>query len=248
MKLVHLLLLTASLLPWSANAFANETAHPDEHSDPHSASHTAESPSVTPLDALNLLKEGNRRFSEGEPSHAHQGAQRRRELASGQKPSAIILSCADSRVPPELVFDQGLGELFTIRVAGNVLGAATVASIEYAIEHLGSRLIVVMGHESCGAVKAALSTGRGKSAGSADLDVLVSMIQPAIETSEGRMPASALEDKTLRKPVMQNVNWVADRLVSRSRLIRKKVEAGQVQIVRAIYGMESGQVDFWLNP
>lgn len=199
-------------------------------------------PGVSPTRALEELKLGNKRFVEGKATHGLADPARRKELAQGQHPSTIVLSCSDSRVPPELVFDKGLGELFTVRVAGNVLGAATVASIEYAVEHLGAKLVLILGHESCGAVKAALSTPLGKSAGSPDLDALISTLKPNLRDF-GREIAS--EDKVLRKPVMTNVDAVGARLLQRSRIIRKRVEEGKLAVVHGIYGLESGLVDFW---
>ncbi|MGZ3699559.1 MAG: carbonic anhydrase, partial [Bdellovibrionota bacterium] len=124
----------------------------------------------TPQALLKELQAGNGRFAS---SHVAT----RKTLALGQSPGTIVLSCSDSRVPPELVFDQGLGRLFTVRVAGNVLTPETVASIEYAVSHLGSRLLVVLGHESCGAVDAALKTPAGGDAGSPDLNQLIREIQ-----------------------------------------------------------------------
>lgn len=197
---------------------------------------------VSPQHAFDSLKAGNQRFVEGKSQDSKRSATRRGELTAGQKPFAIVLSCSDSRVPPELVFDQGLGEIFTVRVAGHALGAGTVASIEYAVEHLGSRLLVVMGHEACGAVKAALTTPAGQSAGSADLDTLVSSITPGLEGTKRDL---ASDDKTLRKPVKSNVDYTTQRLLERSSIVRKKVEAGELKIVKGIYGLGSGKVDFW---
>jgi carbonic anhydrase len=218
--------ISASII-LSLGAFAN-----DSHTGPTG---------LPPEQALQLLKEGNQRFVEGHTDHPHQYVGRRSELAAGQNPHTIVLSCADSRVPPEVIFDQGLGDVFTIRVAGNFVGAAEMASIEYAVAHLGTRLIVVMGHESCGAVKAALSTPKEKSAGSADLDQLVHVIQGNL----GDVTADVSKDKTLRTPVMKNVDSVTDRLVTRSKIVRDAVVRGQVKIVRAIYGLASGKVDIW---
>ena len=177
-------------------------------------------------------------------------AARRKELVAHQDPKVIVLSCSDSRVPPEHIFGKGLGDLFTVRVAGNILGAATVASLEYAAEHLGASLLVVMGHESCGAVKAALTTERGDSAGSLDLDSLVSSIQGNLDRAAelpGRGMASVYhaEDKKLRQAVIGNVDVVAADLMKRSKIIRHRVETGKLKIVRAIYSLESGKVDFW---
>ncbi len=197
--------------------------------------------------AYHDLVAGNQRFVEGTPKPWKADAKLRGELAKGQKPKAIVLSCSDSRVPPELVFDQTIGEVFPIRVAGNVLGAAQVASIEYALSHLGTNLIVVMGHESCGAVKAALATPRGQSTGSIDLDSLIASVQSNLDDKAdagGRAIASA-DDKTLRKPVMQNVDAVAEGLVKRSKIVRDFVATGQVKVVRGVYSLETGKVDFW---
>ena len=194
---------------------------------------------VTATVALKSLRDGNDRYIGGK-TLAVKDAARRKELVAGQTPSAIILSCSDSRVPPEIVFDKGLGEIFSIRVAGNVLGAASVASIEYAVEHLGTHLIVVMGHESCGAVKAALTTPKNQSAGSPDLDTLISSVY-----LDPKDKSSSDEDPRLRKQVIFNVNGVSDQLLKRSAIVRKSVEEGRVTFVRGIYGLSTGKVDFW---
>ena len=120
----------------------------------------ADAPKVSPADALARLKAGNQRFVAGKLQHPHQDSKRRAELAKGQQPFAIVLGCADSRTSPEVLFDQGLGDLFVVRVAGNVLDDHALASIEYAVEHLGAQLIVVLGHQRCGAVQAAKDTVR----------------------------------------------------------------------------------------
>ena len=224
--------LSITLLPATTGVFARDT---------HSAHH-AESKGVPAAAALKMLQEGNQRFVEGKVKHPDQDIPRRKELASGQKPSAIILSCSDSRVPPELVFDQGLGDVFVVRVAGNIVDSAGMASIEYAVEHLGANLIVVMGHESCGAVKAALTTPRGQSAGSPDLDILVSTIQPALGETD---PATTAQDKTIRKPVIRNIDAVADHLLLRSKILREANEKGTLKITRAIYSLGTGKVEFW---
>src|SRR6266404_5054617 len=138
-------LVTAGLLGWSRFSGAAEPAHPDQ-------------PTVSPAEAVSRLKEGNGRYTSGNQQHPHESAERRAELTKSQHPFAIIVSCSDSRVPPEIVFDQGLGDLFALRVAGNVIGDHSLGSIEYAVDHLAVRLIVVLGHQSCGAVKAAKET------------------------------------------------------------------------------------------
>lgn len=200
-----------------------------------------------PDEAYEALISGNQRFSQGTMTHRNQEEARRRALANVQRPFAVVLSCSDSRVPPELVFDQGLGDLFTVRVAGNILGSAQVASIEYAIEHLGAKLVVVMGHESCGAVRATLESVRGKSSGSTDLDWLVSEIRPNVEGEANRLPASlrALADPKFRQPVMRNVDVVTESLIKRSAIVRHALEKDQIRFVRGIYALETGKVDFW---
>lgn len=211
----------------------------------HTTAHAARG--LAFAEAYSELQKGNARFVAGKSLHRKQDPTRRKELAAGQKPHAVILSCSDSRVPPELVFDQGLGEVFPIRVAGNILGAAQVASIEYAVEHLGSNLIVVMGHESCGAVKAALGTKRGETTGSIDLDSLISSVQGNLSygpnAEANRMVAA--EDKKLRAPVMANVDAVASSLANRSKILKKYIGEGQVKIIKGVYSLESGKVDFW---
>ena len=196
-------------------------------------------PAMSAPVALKTLRDGNGRYIGG-TTKALRDSARRKDLVGGQAPSAIILSCSDSRVPPEIVFDRGLGDLFAIRVAGNVLGAASVASIEYAVEHLGTHLIVVMGHESCGAVKAAITTPKNQSAGSPDLDTLIASVY-----LDPKDHSSLTEDPRLRKQVIFNVNGVSDQLVKRSAIVRKAVEEGKVTIVRGIYGLSTGKVDFW---
>jgi carbonic anhydrase len=197
------------------------------------------SKNLAPPAALEALKEGNARFVASTATHCQTGAQVREKLATGQAPNAIVLSCSDSRVPPEVIFDQGLGDVFTIRVAGNVLDAENIASIEYALEHLGSRLIVIMGHDSCGAVKAALETPKGGDAGSPSLDTLVAQIQSNLGARATAM------DKTLRGPVKINVDAVAAALPGRSKIVKESIASGRVKLVRAIYGLADGKVEFW---
>src|SRR5207245_4280782 len=134
-----------SLLAAHHFAFAADPAHPEQ-------------PSVAPAEAISKLKEGNGRYASGNLQHPGQTTERRAKLTKSQHPFAIIVSCSDSRVPPELVFDQGLGDLFVLRVAGNVIDDHSLGSIEYAVDHLAVRLIVVLGHQRCGAVHAAKAT------------------------------------------------------------------------------------------
>lgn len=193
----------------------------------------------SPRESLELLRAGNQRFVENKMTNQRRDEKTRVELAAGQNPFAIVLSCSDSRVPPEMVFDQGLGDVFVVRNAGHVLDPGPIASIEYAIEHLGARLILVLGHESCGAVKAALSNPVGKSAGSVDLDRLVSKIKPYMASFK---PGSS--DKLLRGPVKANTSGVARELIRKSAIVRTRLQLQDVSLVTAIYSMASGQVEF----
>jgi carbonic anhydrase len=190
--------------------------------------------------ALELLQNGNGRYLKQKlRSDGRSGADRKR-LASGQQPHAIVLSCSDSRVPPELVFDQALGEIFVIRVAGEALDSSVIASVEYAVEHLGSKLIVVMGHTQCGAVKAAVAAKAGVSSGSPDLDKLIASIQPHLKTTM-RSPAS----ENFEVEGALNADGVARDLVRRSAIIREKVEKSGLIVKPAVYNLESGKVEFY---
>jgi carbonic anhydrase len=161
----------------------------------------------------------------------------RDRLAGSQNPHTIVLSCSDSRVPPELVFDQALGEIFVIRVAGEALDSSVIGSIEYAVAHLGAKNIVVMGHTSCGAVKATLSAKPGVSIGSPSLDKLVADLKPNLE---GR----ALKDGDLSEDVNINTKAVAANLIKRSEIIRTAVEKGELKVNSALYTLKTGVVDF----
>lgn len=183
-------------------------------------------------EALNRLKEGNSRFVNASPETATQDNVAREQLTGGQAPYAIILSCADSRVVPELAFDTGLGEIFIIRVAGNVANTSSIASIEYAVAHLGTKLIVVMGHQSCGAVGAAIAGGDA----GPNLNKLVSYITPSVE----KLGASANMDEIIK----ENANHSAATLMSQSQIISEAVNSGDVEIVSAYYSLATGAVEF----
>ena len=180
---------------------------------------------------LTRLEEGNGRFTSDKLEGKLQDSSRRDELTNGQQPHTIVLSCADSRVVPELAFDTGLGELFVLRVAGNVANTSTMASIEYAVAHCGSKVIVVLGHESCGAVTAAVAGGDN----GYNLNHLLSHIQPAISANDGG---------TINSVVKTNAKLTAEELVNRSKIIRDAVTSGGVKIVPAYYNLNGGKVDF----
>lgn len=182
--------------------------------------------------ALDRLKEGNARFVADKLKGEQQDGARRASLTGGQEPYAIILSCADSRVVPELAFDAGLGELFVVRVAGNIANSSSIASIEYAVAHCHSKLIVVLGHQSCGAVGAAIAGGDN----GYNLNHLLSHITPALNASG--------EGAKVAEVVKTNADLNAKELVNRSTIIRNAVESGDVQVVPAYYHLDSGTVDF----
>lgn len=183
-------------------------------------------------ETLNRLKAGNERFTADKLEGKLKDATRRSELTSGQQPHTIVLSCADSRVVPEHAFDAGLGELFVLRVAGNVANTSTIASIEYAVAHCGSKLIVVLGHQSCGAVTAAIGGGDNGH----NLNHLLAHIAPAI--------AASAEGASVNDVVKINAEKTAQELSSRSSIIGNAVASGDVKIVPAYYNLDSGKVDF----
>jgi len=189
--------------------------------------------------ALGWLKNGNLRYRKGSLRKDGQSKKDIQRLATGQTPHTIVLSCSDSRVPPEVVFDQKLGEIFVIRTAGEALADNVIASIEYAVEHLGTRLIVVMGHTACGAVTAALKTMDGADAGSPALNNLVRDIHPRIASYKGKSPSKNIEEES-----WSNTRGVAKDLMERSHMLHEKVEAGELEIKTALYHLDDGRVDF----
>ncbi len=183
-------------------------------------------------DVKQRLKEGNSRFVEDKLDGKLQNSSRRDELTSGQEPYAIVLSCADSRVVPELAFDAGLGELFVVRVAGNIANSSSMASIEYAVAHCGSQVIVVLGHQSCGAVTAAMKGGDN----GYNLNHLLGHITPAISASAA--------DASVTDVVKKNAELTVKELINRSDIIGSAVKNGTVEILPAYYNLDSGRVDF----
>jgi carbonic anhydrase len=234
-----------------ANQFAQgaDPAHPDQ-------------PIVSPGEAISRLKEGNGRFTAGSPQHPHesvderkymaadsyenagmiflgmtaeQAAKRRAELTKSQHPFATIVSCSDSRVPPEIVFDEGLGDLFVVRVAGNVINDESLGSIEYSVDHLAVRLIVVLGHESCGAVKAAKETIAAKGKAPGHIQSLVTAIKPAVKaTVNGDLDAT----------IKANVKHVVDTLRSSTPILKGKVDSGEMKVIGGYYNLDTGAVSF----
>jgi len=196
---------------------------------------------VSPDAALQRLKEGNERFAAGKPERPNSDVARRDDTGrNGQNPFAAVLGCADSRVPTEMVFDRGIGDLFVVRVAGNVADPGQMASLEYAADNLGVPLIVVLGHTKCGAVAAAVDNAALKS----HLGELVDRIKPAVETARTDNPTLTGAD-FLAAAIRANVRRNMAELTKSSETIRKLSEAGKVKIVGGVYDIETGRVE-WL--
>jgi carbonic anhydrase len=190
-------------------------------------------------EALHRLIAGNERFVSGEMSFAGLEKESLREMAVGQRPFATILGCSDSRVPPELIFDAGLGDLFVIRVAGNVFSPEIAGSLQYAGAHLNTLLFVVLGHEGCGAVSAALKTRDDGELQLSRIQLLVEKILPALP----RVDRSLSRATRLTEAVESNVRWTVKQISETPEGQRRRAE-GRVKIVGAIYEIESGRVKF----
>jgi len=199
------------------------------------------------IEALERLREGNRRFVAKQTAgsgflsiptpHA--------ELIGGQEPFAIILGCSDSRVPSELIFDQGFGDLFVIRVAGNIVAPSQVGSVEFAASKFGTRLVIVLGHSQCGAVTAALDELQGRSTNeSRNLRAIVDRVRPSVETVLASH-AHAGVDELLNEAVRANVRVSVDHLRHGSELLEKLIRAEGLKVVGAQYSLETGVVDFF---
>jgi carbonic anhydrase len=184
---------------------------------------------------LRELKAGNDHHVTKRYQHPHQSAARQRELAAGQAPHAIVLSCADSRVTPEIILDQGLGDLFDIRVAGNVASDTELASIEYAASHLHTPVVVIMGHQKCGAVTAAAESGEPEG----HLPSLLGLIRPAIERARSR-PGDLIDNA-----VHINVENVVRQIRTSTPVLAPLVDRGALRVVGAVYSLDTGKVE-WL--
>ena len=193
-------------------------------------------PKLTPDLVFAELKAGNEHHAQHRYMHPHQTASRLRELVAEQHPHAEILSCADSRVPPELIFDQGLGDLFVVRVAGNVATDTEIGSLEYGAEHLHIPFLVVLGHESCGAVTAAVKGGEAEG----HIAALVNLIKPAVDKSRG------LPGDPVANAVRVNVEMVVQQLRSSTPVLSTLVAEGKLKIVGGVYSLETGKVT-WLG-
>ena len=190
-------------------------------------------------EALKKLMDGNLRFVANQLTlKDSSGSNTRQAVAAGQKPYAIILSCSDSRVPPEIIFDKGLGEIFVVRVAGNIPDPIILGSIEYAAEHFGCPLIMVLGHNRCGAVSAAVES-HGHPHG--NIGAIIEAITPAVELAR-KGARGAGKSELLESAIDNNIKLVAKSLIRRSAVIRSLVDAGKVKIIGAKYDLDDGTV------
>ncbi len=206
--------------------------------------------SMAPDEALQKLMDGNKRFIENKLSNAAGcDSATRTSLANSQKPYAIILSCSDSRVPPESIFDKGLGEIFVVRVAGNVLDPIVLGSIEYAAEHLGSSLIMVLGHERCGAVTATVDS-QGKSTGSKNIDAIVKEIEPSVKLGaqdcvackDEKDCAATKKNELVNCVIDTNAKTIAANLTKNSEILKHLAEEKKIKIIAAKYDLDDGRV------
>ncbi len=182
--------------------------------------------------ALKKLIEGNKRFASLKQKHPNQGVRRRAEVSKGQKPFAVIVGCSDSRIPPEILFDQGIGDIFVIRDAGNIVDDVVLGSIEYAVDHLGTRLVVILGHSKCGAVTATVQGGEAHG----HVGSIVKAIIPAVKKAKGKK--GDLVDNAIRA----NIDIVTKQVKSSTPVIAKLVRTGKVKVVGAYYDIDTGLV------
>jgi len=182
--------------------------------------------------AWERLMKGNKRFVSGKMIHEKQGKKWRQEIAKAQKPLAVVLTCSDSRLAPEIIFDRGLGEIFVVRTAGNVVDSIAIGSIEYAIEHLGTKLVVVLGHERCGAVKATVDGGKV----SPNIAAIAKKIAPSVKK------AKKSEGDLVDNSVKENVTAVVQELEASKPVINKMIKDDNVEVIGAYYDLDNGKV------
>lgn len=230
-----------AMLVCSSVAFSQNSAfHPDRK-----VEMIVEKPSSKAIESLQILKEGNKRFLSGASTHERQDPERIKDLAKGQNPKCVIVGCSDSRVPPEIVFDQGLGDVFSIRTAGNVMADFEIGSIEYAIDHLHTPLVVVMGHQGCGAIKALLDHVDNVDAGNAsEREDHVSKIIEKLKSEEEEQEVLRTAGKNFNLAVVANVVHGVKQLRNSDPHLKKAYLNGEINIVGAIYHIESGEVEF----
>lgn len=200
------------------------------------ASAAEEKQAITAEQSLQKLMDGNARFVSGNVTHPDQSAERRAEVVSAQHPFAVVVGCSDSRVPPEIVFDQGIGDLFVVRTAGEAMDNATLGSIEYAVEHLNVSLVVVLGHDSCGAVKAAVQGGEAPG----HLGYLVEAIMPTVDEARNE---TATQDQLLNVSIDNNIKNIVEELNTSEPILSEYVKEDKLNVVGARYHLDSGKVD-----
>ena len=190
--------------------------------------------------SLKLLKAGNERFQKNELKQVNLSSTKREELVNGQNPLAVIITCSDSRVPPELIFNQGLGDLFVVRVAGNVIDKVELGSVEYAVKYLNTTLIVVMGHEHCGAVEAAVKDNGKDQHG--NIEAIIDKIEPSVK----KVKSKNLQGEELIEEVTNENIYNSSRELKESKVIKEALKKGNIKIVEAKYMLKSGKVE-WFN-
>ena len=218
-----------------------KAAKPKETAAAHAGGHS--SSSMTPEDAMKQLLEGNKRHMSYKYANPNRSQQCRLQNAKGQHPNAVILGCSDSRVPPEIIFDQGVGDLFVVRTAGHVVDSTALGSIEYAVEHLGAKLIVVLGHERCGAVDATLKGGEAPG----NLKSIVDSIKPAVEKAKLK-PNHSHDCDTLCSSVKMNVKQQIENIKKNSPILAEFIQDGVLKVVGAYYDLNSGEVKLTYIP
>lgn len=225
----------------AAKAKAEPSDKPKASAAPSASASASAAPAPDPEAVLTRLRNGNGAFVKGTGSHPHQDAARIQEVAAGQKPVVTVLSCSDSRVPVELLFDQGVGDVFTVRVAGNVADTDELGTIEYGVDHLGTPVLVVMGHTKCGAVTAVVTGAEVHG----HIPQLVDNIGEAVDHAKEKNPK--LEGKALVEPaIVENVYQSMADVITKSHLVRERLKAHQVKIVGALYHLDDGSVE-WLG-
>lgn len=182
--------------------------------------------------------EGNARFASGKAAHPDQSAERRAEVVSSQHPFAVVLSCSDSRIPPEVVFDQGIGDIFVVRTAGQVVDDVAFGSIEYAVEHLSTPLIVVLGHDSCGAVGATVAGGKPEG----HIGSLVEAIKPAVDEARNKIKS---QDQLLNASIDINIKNIVISINSSEPILSKFIKEGKLLVIGARYHLDSGKVELF---
>ena len=202
---------------------------------------------LTPEEALALLKQGNQNFMNNVPSEAPVDQARRLEIALAQTPFAVLVGCSDSRVSPELLFGRGLGELFIVRNAGNVVDTAAMGSVEYAVGNLGVPLVLVLGHERCGAVGAALSVVAENATFPGSIGHMIDPILPAAIKARAEAGEGADEEQVFVSAVRENVARVVTELRTSSPVLAGPLAEGRLMVVGAYYDLDEGRVDFFME-